>query len=158
MKGVVVIDTNLLLLLIVGLTSPDYIAVHKCLKGDYTEHDFNLPGLIIGGFSDIVTLPRILSETSNLARQIPGPARRDIQLKFRSFIERTVEIPLTSVQGARREAFENLGLTDAVVLQFCELDIDGAKPTLLTADTCLADRAKSLGCSALNYPDDFQSA
>ena len=38
MKGVVVIDTNLLVLLIVGSASKHYIGKHKRLRGYTTDH------------------------------------------------------------------------------------------------------------------------
>jgi len=158
MRGVVVIDTNLLVLLIVGLASPHYILKHKRVEPDFTPDDFELLGLKIAEFSDIVTLPHILAETSNLIRQHGNPELGHILSTFRSFIERTVEIPATSLNGARDEEFESLGLTDAVIVQFCGLEIDGAKPTLLTTDTRLADHAKSRGYSVFDYKLEYQTS
>ncbi len=157
MRGVVVLDTNLLVLLIVGLASPDYILKHKRLERDFTPDDFEVLGLKIAEFSDIVTLPHILAETSSLLRQHGNPELRHIMSTFRTFIERTVEIPASSLNGARGEEFESLGLTDAVIMQFCGLEIDGTKPTLVTTDTRLADRAKSLGYSVFDYKLEFQT-
>jgi hypothetical protein len=68
MTGVVVVDANLLVLLVVGSASRDYIAKHKRLQG-YTIYDFELLGLIIADFSDIVLLPHILVEVSSLAKK-----------------------------------------------------------------------------------------
>jgi hypothetical protein len=155
MNGVVVIDTNLLLLYIVGLASPDYISKHKRLNA-YSVDDFELLGLIIASFSEIVTLPHILSETSNFIRHIENPALARIQSVFKAFIERTIEIPAMSLQGAEREEFKSLGLTDAMILYFCGLSIDGAGATLLTADTRLADRANLAGYSVIDYKQSFQ--
>ncbi len=59
MKGAVVIDTNLMVLLVVGSASRNYISKHKRLS-DYTIDDFDLLGLILSEFSDIVLLPHIL--------------------------------------------------------------------------------------------------
>lgn len=77
MKGVVVIDTNLLVLLVVGSASRSYIRKHKRLS-DYTSEDFDMLSLILSEFSEIVFLPHILAEVSNIARQIDLPARRQI--------------------------------------------------------------------------------
>jgi hypothetical protein len=158
MKGVVVIDTNLLLLLIVGLASPHYILKHKRVEPHFTPDDFEMLGLKIAEFSDIVTLRHILAETSSLIRQHGNPELGHILSTFRCFIERTVEIPATSLNAARGEEFESLGLTDAVIVQFCGLEIDGTKPTRLTTDTRLADRAKSLGQNVFDYRLEYQAS
>lgn len=75
MTGVVVVDANLMVLLVVGAASKNYIARHKRLRNHYTVYDFELLGLLVAEFSDIVVLPHILAEVSNIARQIDGPAR-----------------------------------------------------------------------------------
>ena len=61
---VIVLDANLLLLLVVGLTSRAYISKHKRLQG-YEELDFDLLICLIGSANVIVT-PNTLTETSNL--------------------------------------------------------------------------------------------
>jgi hypothetical protein len=50
MKGAVVIDTSLMVLLIVGSASRDYIARHKRFCG-YTVDDFDVLGLLLSEFS-----------------------------------------------------------------------------------------------------------
>ena len=75
MTGVVVVDANLTVLLVVGSADRDFIAKHKRLQG-YTIDDFELLGILIAKFSEIVVLPHILAEVSSLARQIDKPARR----------------------------------------------------------------------------------
>jgi hypothetical protein len=151
MTGAVVVDTNLLVLLVVGSASKDYIAQHKRLATDYTTDDFDLLGLILSEFSDIVLLPHILAETSNFARQIKNPARAQIQNTLRTLIATTAELPLPSVFGAQRDEFDELGLTDAVILHLCNMTVNGIKPTLITTDTELANSALSLGYSVIDY-------
>jgi hypothetical protein len=62
------IDSNLLLLLIVGSTSRAYITKHQRLKA-YTAEDFDKLASVIGCYDKIVLLPHTLTETSNLLRQ-----------------------------------------------------------------------------------------
>ncbi len=69
-------------LLVVGTASTGAIAKHKRLRENYTIEDFELLGLIISSFSEIVLLPHILAEVSSLARQIENPARAKIQSAF----------------------------------------------------------------------------
>ena len=156
MSGVVVVDSNLLLLLVVGSASKDYIAKHERLR-DYTEDDFELLGLLIADFSDIILLPHILAEVSNLARQIKDPARARIQHTFRKLIATGTELPIQSVSGTERDEFSELGLTDAVILHLCSLALNGINPTLLTADSDLANSASSQGYSCIDYKQEFQS-
>lgn len=99
MRGAVVIDTNLMVLLIVGSASREYIPKHKHLSG-YTVDDFDMLGLLLSEFSDIVLLPHIVSEVSSLSRQIDEPARTKIQSALRTLIETCAEIPVPSITGA----------------------------------------------------------
>jgi hypothetical protein len=82
------IDTNLLLLYLVGKTNPGRIANFK-RTSRYTVEDFDLLGQIVEQFRTLVTTPHVLTELSNL---------RDLQ-------------------GEERPAFRSgfLGLTDAAI-------------------------------------------
>lgn len=68
MPGPIIIDTNLLLLLIVGAADPSYIAMHKRLRSDYTVHDFEQVAQIVGGYSEIIVSPNTVTEVSSFAR------------------------------------------------------------------------------------------
>lgn len=155
MTGVVVVDANLLLLLVVGAASRDYIRAHKRLKDDYSADDFDLLTLLVAEFSDIVLLPHIVAETSNFARQIKNPARARIQDALRTLITTTSELPVPSAAGALRDEFHALGVTDAVILHLCEMELGGVRPTLLTSDNDLADAASALGHGVIDYKRAF---
>ena len=157
MKSTVVIDTNLLLLFIVGTTDKAYIGMHKRLKSDYTEHDFLLLVVLISQFSDIVLLPHIVTETSNLISHIDDPARSKILKVFKNLINTVTELPIASAAGVARDEFYQLGITDAVILHLCTMEIYGIKPTLITTDGELANRANSLGYSVIDYRSDFMA-
>jgi hypothetical protein len=150
----VVIDTNLLVLLVVGSASRDYIARHKRLDG-YTVRHFDDLVALISVFSEIVLLPQIVAEVSNLVRQIEGGPQRRIQSALRTLIENCREFPAESLSGALREEFLELGITDSVVLHFCSLDMEGLHPTLITSDSRLADVGHSLGYSIIDYKQEF---
>lgn len=146
----VIIDANLLLLLIVGLTNRDYITGHKRLSG-YSAADFDVLATAISLYSDIVLLPHVMAEVSNLVRQTVNPCRAEIQTLLASLVEVTSEIPVTSLQGVRQPPYESLGLTDAAILHRCTVSPGGIHFTLLTADRDLADVAHSLGCDVLDF-------
>lgn len=63
-KGVL-IDTNLLILLVVGALSPNQISVYKRTNA-YSAEDYNLLLSFVDRFKLIVTTPNILTEASNL--------------------------------------------------------------------------------------------
>jgi hypothetical protein len=155
MIGVAVLDANLLVLWAVGPASRRFIGQHKRL-GDYSEDDFELLSLLIAQFSDVVLLPHILTEASNLMRQIANPARARIQNVLRILISTIPEIPIPSIAGVQRAEFEELGLADAVLLHFCSMTIEGLSPTLITVDTNLANAAFSQGYGVIDYKADFQ--
>jgi hypothetical protein len=73
-------------------------------------------------------------------------------------IETCSEFPVHSIDGARRQEFFELGLTDAVILYLFAMDLHGIGATLLTADTRLANCAHALGYSVIDYRQDFLSA
>ena len=156
MTGVVIIDTNLLVLLVVGSASKDYIVKHKRLQ-DYTADDFELLGLLLAGFSDIILLPHVLAEVSSLARQIENPARSRTQDAFKKLIATATELPAQSVLATLRDEFNDLGLTDAMILHLCSLSINGIDPTLVTSDVVLANKALSLGYSVIDYKQEYQA-
>ena len=155
MNGVVVIDTALMVLLVVGSASKDYISKHKRLR-DYSLEDFELLGLIISEFSDIVLLPHILVELSSLARHIGSPAREKIQNSLKTLIMTATELPVQNVSGALRDEFNELGLTDAIILHFCSMHLNGINPTLITSDTDLANNAHAQEYSVIDYKKEYQ--
>ena len=149
MIGPIVLDTNLLLLLVFGTTSKDYIALHKRLATDFTYLHYELLVEWTGRFSDIVLVPHIVAETSSLLRHIANPKRRSIQATFQKLISSTIEYPVPSAMGAARDEFQDLGITDAVILHL--LSLNEMAPTLLTIDQPLSNRANALGYCVLDF-------
>ena len=81
--GPVVLDTNLLVLLLVGASSRKYISVHKRLT-EFTIYDYELLVTLVSQFSDLLLVPHIVAETSNLIRHISNPARAQIQVSLKN--------------------------------------------------------------------------
>jgi hypothetical protein len=150
MKRNVSIDSNLLLLFTVGLTSRSYITRHKRLKA-YTIEDFDILASVINGYEDIVLLPHTLTETSNLLRQIDNPMRSDIAHTLRHLILSYNEQHLPSRDAAARPEYTRLGLTDAVLLELSRVAEGRDQPTLLTVDLDLAIAAEIKGYKVENF-------
>jgi hypothetical protein len=141
----VVLDANLLLLLVTGLTSRAYIAKHKRLR-EYREVDFDLLGRLIDSAPKIVVTPHTLAETSNLIGYIGEPARMQIYLQLRLLLGGLDERYVESSRAAQREEFPRLGLADAV-----QLDLATESHMLLTVDLDLYLAALHRGLKAENF-------
>lgn len=157
MTRVVLIESNVLVLLIVGGTSRSYIAAHKNTKDHFDTDDFDVLTLLIKDFSEIVLVPHIVAETSNLVRQIGEPRKTEIQRVFARFVSQNYEVPVVSVDGLARGGSVDLGVTDGVLLHLCSVTIGERRPTLLTIDGPLTDRAASLGYDVINYARVFKA-
>ena len=140
-----ILDANLAVVLIVGLTNKDYVLEHKRTKSDYTKRDFELIEGIIARSSGLIFSPNVLTETSNLLRQTtPGPIKDEVAITLKTLLDKAnkgvTETFVESNRAAMRIEYMRLGLTDAVLLEIAE---SGA--TLLTSDNDLylaAERAK----------------
>lgn len=140
----VILDTNLIILLVVGLTDINIIKTHDNLSGYSVEDYVNLSELL-NAFSDIILLPYVLAEVSSLSRQIKNPYRTMIQAKFRMFVERNGEIQLPSIDAVRRSEFLQLGITDAAILHALDVLSPQSRCDLFTVDGNLATEAEMLG-------------
>lgn len=143
--NMIVLDTNLLVLLIVGTASPSYITRHRRLQ-TYSDSDFTLLVNLISSAPAIIVTPNTLTETSNLMRYIAEPARTHICEIFRMIVKLTEERYLESSHAVEQQEFLRLGLTDAVLLA-----VANESNTLLTADLDLYLAAVGRGFNAVNF-------
>src|SRR5947209_19181035 len=102
----VLLDSNLLVLFMAGMSSREYIGRHRRLR-DYSEEDFDLLVEFIRPMSALVVTPNILTETSNLLSGIAEPARSHIADTFRQIMgsmdERFVQSTRAVEQRERSE-------------------------------------------------------
>jgi predicted nucleic acid-binding protein len=140
------LDTNLLILLIVGQASPAYIGKHKRLR-DFSASDFNLLMSLLNQASSIRFTPNTLTETSNLLNQTNEPMRSVLFRKFRDIVDKFDETYIESRLGAQQTEFVRLGLTDAVLIL---LSIDTSL-ILLTTDLGLYLAATERGLNVVNF-------
>lgn len=90
MRNKVILDTNLLCLLTVGLLGEQWIARHRRLQA-YSAADFLLLTRALSNFSEVATTPHILAETSNLLRQTNEPLATSAGLSLAALIRATDE-------------------------------------------------------------------
>jgi hypothetical protein len=141
------IDSNLLLLYIVGSQGRDLIARHRRLEG-YSVTDYELLIDFLALASEVLVTPNTLTETSNLIRQHREPQRSQLMGRLRAVIQDSQEVSVASLEAADNPVFESFGLTDAVLLE-----VATAQTPLLTVDSGLCRavlEANGLG-AAVNF-------
>ena len=141
----ILLDTQLIVLLVVGLASKMIIRKHKNLTA-FSEDDYELLILLLGEDPELMLLPNTVSEASNLLRQHRNPERTAILSTFRRLIETHRERYVTSRRAASLPEYERLGVTDSAIIA-CSSN----RARLLTADLDLFLAAQGRGIDAVNF-------
>lgn len=141
----ILLDTNLLVLYVVGTASREYIPKHKRLK-EFTVDDYDLLLGKISLASSVLVTPNTLTETSNLAAYIGEPAKSAVFQVLRSVIAESNETYIPSRTAAGRDEFIRLGLTDSAIIEASLHEV-----VLLTTDLDLYVAATSKGIPAINF-------
>ena len=136
------IDTNLLLLLIVGSVGRDLIAKHRRLRR-FTGEDLDRLINLLDRVDQIFVTPNTLTETSNLLAQHANPERSRFFDRLRFIIQESKEVVVASTIASRNNAFKQLGLTDAALLE-----VVTAETPLVTVDLDLYLAALAKGQDA----------
>ncbi len=141
----IALDTNLLVLLIVGSASRRYIDLHKRTRTD-TADDFDLLAGILADVESIVVTPNVLTEASNLIRQFGEPGRTQVGVVMQRFIEESIELYVPSRTAVHRPEFLRLGLADTAIIAGQDKDM-----ALLTDDLDLYLASANSGQAAVNF-------
>ena len=133
------IDTNLLVLFVVGSANRKFIATHPRTK-TFTLDDYDRLCRFIYALNRVFVTPNTLTETSNLLKH---PRDKQAIERLRILIENSDEIVVASATATRNSAFGRLGLTDAVLMEAVSV----ARP-LITVDLNLYSAVLSKGKEA----------
>ena len=125
------VDSNLLLLYVVGSEDRSLIAGHRRLEG-YSVADYELLIDFLAPAGHVFVTPNTLTETSNLIRQHRDPQRSQLMRRLRVIIQDSQEVVVASAKASDNSVFESLGLTDSVLLE-----VATAETPLLTVDSGL---------------------
>lgn len=145
-KGVV-LDSNLLVLLLVGLANPGLIRDFKRTRNQgFTEREFSILESMVRGFSRLICTPHILTETSNFIFQLPDQnlqcALEIAANNIQAFKERRPE----ARKLVRSGGFFNFGLTDSAIL-----DLPPRRYLVLSVDAALVIALNKQGVDAVNF-------
>ena len=143
-KGIL-LDTNLLLLYLIGLFDPDRIERFKRTE-KFSYEDFQILLRIMSPFKIILTLPHVLAEVNSLSGQLHSNILASFREKFKAQIELFKEASPTSIKASQRQEFRYLGLTDSAII----LESIG-KWLVLTDDLPLYVALNRAGVDVLNF-------
>lgn len=144
-KGLL-IDTNVLLMYLVGLHDPNYIPQFKRTQ-KYTEQDFAIARGFIRHFHSLITTPHVLSELSNLSR---GVQAHRAEQYFRSLVQVLTE---AREEYVRKDCL--LGHAKLPLFGFTDLSILEAAKRLrclaLTDDLPATGMMQAEECAVVNF-------
>lgn len=140
-----VVDTNILLLYIVGSVNRERISRFKRTK-QFTPDDYDLLARILSFFPKILTTPNILTEVNSLANQLGEPERSRCLQNFGQAITQLNEIHEPSQQLVQMPEFQKFSLTDCSILKIAK-----ASYLVLTDDLKLSQTLQKKGIDTVNF-------
>jgi len=144
-RGVALIDTNLLLLYLVGKTDPRIIPRFTRTQ-KYTVEDFQiLSKLLENFFSELVTTPNILTEISNLVTKLSDNERPAFFDRMKHHVATLNETYCSSRTAVEDRNYRTFGLTDAVILNV------RPEALVLTDDLPLYQLLSNRGRDVINF-------
>ena len=141
------LDTNLLILYIVGSIDPELIRRHK-RTNQFTPADYRLLQSVIRRFPRVVTTPNILTEVSNLLDQIGERTSQALHAVLSALIktEKFDERYVRSLDAISITEFHRLGVADSSVLFLAQ-----ERFLVLTDDIRLYLALSRRGIEVLNF-------
>jgi hypothetical protein len=142
-KGVL-LDTNLLLVYLVGLIDRNLVPSFKRTEGYRTE-DFDLLVTLISPVEKLITTPHVATEVHSLAGHLDGNAKYRFRDLFESIIPNVKESHRPAKQLCTGSAYKTFGLTDAAIHKI------GQRRLVLTDDFPLSAYIQNTGGNVLNF-------
>jgi rRNA-processing protein FCF1 len=143
-KGVLV-DTNILLLYVIGSLDEKLLLRHKRTQ-QFTIEDYRLLNDLLAAFDRVVTSPGVLTEVSNLSGQIDAKTRTLCLRHLAEVIQPLHEVHLESRSVADAEHFSNLGLSDSAIIEIAR-----GSYLVLTDDFTLAQFLAHNNVDVINF-------
>lgn len=140
------VDTNLLLLLLVGSYNRDLLNVSGFKRvAAYSVEDWAALVALLKQFKVSVTTPHILTEVSNLAGQLPDHHKSGCFKKYVELFRTFTELTGTSIDAISRPEFPYVGLTDCVIAEAASSYL------VITDDLRFCNTLANAGLTALNF-------
>jgi len=138
------IDTNILVVLLVGRTNRQRIPQCKRTQS-YTVAEYELLERLVGQFTIVITTPHLLTEVSNLD-PLNGRERVTFQNVYREWVDSAKEFYDESRSLVVETVFDRLGLADAAITFVARKGM-----LVLTDDAPLYGMLSARGIDAINF-------
>jgi hypothetical protein len=110
------LDTNLLLLLIVGLRGKTFISVHKRTK-NFVEEDYDTLIREIDSFDCLWITSHCLSEVSNFLKQTHNRLATELMTVFARFAKHTNESHIPKDRIFKNKLLTRFGVSDTGIIE-----------------------------------------
>lgn len=145
-----VIDTNLLLVLLVGAQDRGQVPRFKRTR-KYTVEDYDHLAHYVRGFRRVVVTPNVLTEVGNLAGQLAEPLRSQVLKQLGVFaVTQASERYIPTSEAVKERDFLRLGLADVSVMLAADSE-PGEKVAVLTDDLALYAKLLAQDVDAVNF-------
>lgn len=134
-----IIDTNALVLLLIGIIDESLISTHK-RTSIYDVDDFIELSNFIDKIENLIVLPNVWTEVDNLLNDFNGNYKYSYLVEITKAIKSSSEQYLSSLEAIDHDFFFDLGITDCLLLTIAKQN-----KYLITSDSKLSDYATSLG-------------
>lgn len=111
----ILVDTNLMVLLVVGRYDPERISSFKRTAA-YTRFDLELVHRVLRPFARRITTPHVLTEVDNIVRQLPEREYADLSAAMFDTVTGLLELSRPSADAIGSPVYPRIGLTDAMTL------------------------------------------
>jgi hypothetical protein len=118
----VILDTNILLVYLVGCVDTKLIEKFKKTSSRYCAEDFKILDDLLGKFAKFTTTPNILTEVSNLGGQLNGDAKEKFFEFLSKFIQKTTEKYIPSSEISKDQFFIQFGITDRGIIELAKTE------------------------------------
>jgi len=115
----IIIDTNVMLVYIVGIYDPNYLPNFKRTSG-YDIEIFEYIHLVLSQFRKHIITPHILTELSNLSMNIQDNRLAEYFSVFKRILEATEEEYINRDNILHSDLLPKLGVTDLAVIEAAE--------------------------------------
>lgn len=144
-RGTLFVDTNLLLLLLVGALDADQVERFRRTR-KYSREDYALLATFVDKYARMLTTPNVLTEVSNLLGQLAEPLRRHAWVALGVMAADFDERFRASKELFAEPHYPVLGLADVSIIAVLEKGV-----TVLTDDLGLYARLASAGIEVINF-------
>ena len=143
----IIVDTNVLLLLLVGLLDRQLLRTFK-RTNQYIPDDFDLLVQFLRQFHRLVATPHILTEVGNLGGQLKATARADFFRLLADFVTTIDEqsLPTREFPAVGEHLFPRLGVTDSLTILVARQNLP-----VLSDDFDLVQALHAAGVEAINF-------